>query len=302
MNIVGLQLDEHQQELVPFYSHEFRYRCLHAELNMEHSVTWHWHDALEFVHIVEGTAVFNLPQIDLILPEDSILIINSGVFHGAGNISPGDRVKYHTQMVSPEFLAGEAAGVIRAKYFDPVMRQASELPYHMITLEHPQHAQFKQLLEGSYDAAQGHDLMYELRIRQNLTQIWLLFIESTQNIWLNATPKNDVRSDRIKQMLSFIQENCTDKLTLDQIAESAGISTRECLRCFQSMLKMTPFEYLTDCRVRKAADMLANTSSSMLDIALDCGFSTPSYFCRMFKRQMGQSPSEYKRAHSRVKA
>ena len=297
----GITLDDRQQELVPFYSHEFRYRCLHSWLNTDRSVPWHWHDVLEFVHVVNGTAVFNLPQIDLTVSDDAILIINSGIYHAASVQTPGESVYYHTQMVSPEFLAGEAAGVIRAKYFDPVLRQAVELPYYLITPDMPLHARIKQLLEDAYEIAEQRDFLYELRIRQNLTQIWLLFIQATQSVWLNATPKNDVRGDRIKLMLSFIQENCTEKLTLDEIAASAGISTRECLRCFQSMLKMTPFEYLTDCRVRKAADMLSNTSSSMLDVALNCGFSTSSYFCRMFKRLMGQSPTEYKRLHSQVK-
>ena len=99
-------------------------------------------------------------------------------------------------------------------------------------------------------------------------------------------------------MLSYIQENCAEKLSLESIAASAGVSQRECLRCFQALLKTTPFEYLNDCRVRRAANMLTETTASITDIALNCGFGSASYFCRIFRRFMHASPSEYKRQHA----
>lgn len=293
----GIQLDDRQQEIIPYYSPDFQYRNPEAVLTPTRSVPWHWHRALEFVHIISGTCDFRLPQLNLTLPTDAIIIVNSEVFHACGTADANVPVYYHTHMINPDLLSGGLGNFIKNKYFDPIM-QCSELPYYMILPGAPMHAEAVRLFEEAFKACDDDDPLMELKIRQNLTQLWLMFIEDTQEIWRNSVPGNDFRSRRIKQMLAYIQENCAEKLTLEQIAASADVSTRECLRTFQTMLKMTPFEYLIDCRVRRAADRLLSTSDSILDIALSCGFSSASYFCRIFKKTTGQSPSEYKRANA----
>lgn len=289
-------VDDNKQQLLDFSSPEFMYQQASAAFTTPNTVIWHWHDALEFVHTLNGECVFHLPHQDILVPADSILLINSGINHSAGTIDPNVPVKFHNHLISPSLLSGDTGSTIKNKYFDPVT-SCHELPYYLILPESPRHALAKELFESAHKAAEQRDFFFELIVRQNLTQIWMMFIEDTRDIWHNATPVNDVRGERLKQMLAFVQRNCTEKLTLEQIAASAGISTRECSRCFQSILKMTPIEYLTDCRVRKAADMLQNTSQSIIEISYNCGFSTASYFCRIFKKVMGQSPSSYKRQH-----
>lgn len=291
----SLKMDERQQEIIQYYSRDFQYRNPEAILNAQRTVPWHWHRALEFVHVLTGGARFLLPQQEVLVPPDTILIINSEVSHAAVANDVNLPAQYHTHLVNPDLLSGGIGNFIKNKYFDPVM-QCSALPFYLITPDMPVHAESVRLFEEAFTAADNHDELMELKVRQNLTQLWLIFIEATQEIWRNATPGNDLRSQRIKQMLSYIQENSTEKITLEDIAGSAGISTRECLRTFQTMLKMTPFEYLIDCRVRRAADLLLNSTDSILDIALACGFSSSSYFCRIFKKNTGHSPSDYKRA------
>lgn len=293
-----LRLDERQQEIISFYSPEFQYHNPEAVLTRQRTVRWHWHPALEFVHVLEGDALFSLPHIEVIVPEGAILILNSEVSHSACALDSDVPAYYHTHMISAELLAGGVGSFIKTKFFDPIMR-CSELPYHLITKDMPIHAEACRLFEEAFHAADDKDYLMELKIRQNLTQLWLIFIEATRETWENYTPKNDYRSERIKLMLAFIQQNCTEKLTLEQIAASAGISTRECLRCFQTMLKTTPIEYLNECRVRRAADILQSGKSNMTEIALECGFSSASYFCRMFKKITGQSPTRYRNTYPR---
>lgn len=295
MENILFRLDDQQQELVHFYSPDFRHHWVCASLSAERSVPWHWHAALEFVHVIKGTAVFYLPQQNVVIPEDGIIIINSEIFHGAGAHNPLCPVEYHTHMAAPDLLSGGVGNAIKAQYFDPVIRQGIDLPYCLILPDSPLHPKAKELFENAYQAAIDRNLYSEFYIRQYLSELWMIFVRETETIWQNSTPKNDVRGERVKQMLTFIRENCTEKLTLEAIAARAGISTRECLRCFQSMLKMTPVEYLIDCRVRRAADMLQNTSESITNIAFSCGFSSTSYFCRTFKKLTGTSPREYKR-------
>lgn len=288
------RIDNNQQEILQEITWEFPYLNTGSELSATKRAPWHWHLAIELVYIDRGTALFKLPQCDLIVPQDSVLFINHEIFHAAESADPHQTVNYRCQLVNPEFFANGAGGLIKRKYIDPIIH-CSDLPYLLLEPGDPIHAESLALLRDSIAAADAQPELYEYRIHQNMTRFWMLLLQKTRDIWQNSTPKNDIRGQRIRQMLAFIRANSAEKLTLEQIADSAGISTRECLRTFQNALKMTPFEYLIECRVRRAADLLQNSSDSILSIALECGFSSNSCFCRIFKKITGLSPSEYKR-------
>lgn len=72
----------------------------------------------------------------------------------------------------------------------------------------------------------------EFQTRNLLSEIWLLLLEEIKDSDREHTVPNSVNQDRIFTMLSYIHENYNRKLTLEEIAASASVSKRECLRCF----------------------------------------------------------------------
>lgn len=294
-----LPVDDSNREIMEGYgySREFPYSNRQGTVSLVESVPWHWHPELEFAHVLTGHCVFHTPLGDVDAPADSMVFINSSVFHSV-DIHPSSALcEYHTHVISRGFLAGAPGEIIDTRYFAPVV-SCPELSGLAIHPDTPAHRRMISLAEEAFEQADGEEFLYELRVREKLAELWLLFVEETRPIWENSLRKNDVRNDRIRAMLSYIQENCAEKLSLEDIAASAGVSQRECLRCFQALLKTTPFEYLNDCRVRRAANMLTETTASITDIALSCGFGSASYFCRIFRRLMHATPSEYKRQHT----
>lgn len=291
-----LQVDANNREILQGFAQGLPYSNREGGFFNQQSVAWHWHPELEFAYIAAGACTFHTPTKDLFAPAGSMVFINSSVFHSATPYENDQTGYYHTHLINRSFLAGNSGEIIDARYFAPVLN-CPELPGAVIHPDSDAHRRMLTLAEEAYALADEGAFLYEVRVREKLTEMWLLFISETREIWENAPRKNDVRNDRIRTMLSYIQENCAEKLTLADIAASAGISQRECLRCFQTLLKTTPFEYLIDCRVRKAASMLAETSASITDIALSCGFGSASYFCRLFRRVMHTTPSEYKKLH-----
>ena len=69
------------------------------------------------------------------------------------------------------------------------------------------------------------------------------------------------------------------------------------LRCFKAQVGTTPYAYLLQVRLRAAAAMLHSSSRAITDIALACGFSSPSRFSDAFRRTYQCSPSAYRRGH-----
>ncbi|MDO4262103.1 MAG: AraC family transcriptional regulator [Eubacteriales bacterium] len=95
-------------------------------------------------------------------------------------------------------------------------------------------------------------------------------------------------------MLKWIEERLSHPLTVDEISGQVNICPRECQRIFSRYLHYTPMQYVQRRCILAAAEMLSSTDDPVTDIALACGFSSPSYFSKQFKALIGSSPTEYR--------
>ena len=92
-------------------------------------------------------------------------------------------------------------------------------------------------------------------------------------------------------MLAYIHEKHPEKLTLEDIAGAAAISTRACLRCFRVSIRQSPMEYLIGYRIRAARKLLETTDLPVTEIAMRCGFNSPSYFSKQFRQICAMTPN-----------
>ena len=136
---------------------------------------------------------------------------------------------------------------------------------------------------------------FELRVRSLFSELW-----ETVYSWAMEGREEDSAFDseedeRIKKMLSMIRENYSEKITAAMLADAVHISERECYRVFRKILGITPGEFLVSIRLQKAQELLWNTDQSILEIALETGFGTGSYFCKIFKENHHITPNQYRR-------
>lgn len=110
-------------------------------------------------------------------------------------------------------------------------------------------------------------------------------------------------SELITKALNYIKaENKKSDITIDDIATHAGFSTDYFNRVFFAHTGFNIMEYVRFSRLKKAAHLLRQTNSDILDIALDCGYEAHESFSRAFKNQYGISPSEYRKKYEKVEA
>ena len=84
-------------------------------------------------------------------------------------------------------------------------------------------------------------------------------------------------------------------ITLNALARSCELSTRHFTRAFRQSTGMAPYQWLQHRRLEKAKQLLENSSASLSDIALDCGFADQSHFTRTFSRAVGVTPGAWRR-------
>ena len=98
----------------------------------------------------------------------------------------------------------------------------------------------------------------------------------------------------IERILDAINQNMDNtEYTVDQLAREIGMSRANFYKKMQSMLGITPNEFLRNVRLKHAAHLLAETNYPVNQISLMVGFLTPRYFSQCFKKMFGVLPSEY---------
>ena len=94
-------------------------------------------------------------------------------------------------------------------------------------------------------------------------------------------------------MQDFIERHVTEPITLHMLAEAAGYSPWHAARVFKDMTGKTPFEYIRELRLSRAAVRLMNEETRIIDVALDFVFDSHEGFTRAFSRQFGISPRAF---------
>ena len=101
---------------------------------------------------------------------------------------------------------------------------------------------------------------------------------------------------KIEPAVKYIQENFpSGELTIDLLAQIAGISVRYLSQEFVKCFKLSPKQYIIKQQLSLARKLLLDSEHSVLEIAINCGFQNEYYFSKLFKEKIGESPSLYRK-------
>ena len=100
---------------------------------------------------------------------------------------------------------------------------------------------------------------------------------------------------KLHRLEEHIAANLSKPLTLEGLAALAGLERHHFLRAFKASTGQTPHRYVMQRRLAAAALALARGTSSVNELARDCGFATASHLCHAFRRQFGRSPTTLRR-------
>jgi AraC family transcriptional regulator len=101
----------------------------------------------------------------------------------------------------------------------------------------------------------------------------------------------------LQRVLDRMKADLASDLDLNTLAAESGYSRSHFLRTFRAAMGCSPHQCLTRLRVERAKTFLREDSISLIDIALDCGFSSHAHFSNTFRQIVGATPSEYRRIH-----
>ena len=124
-----------------------------------------------------------------------------------------------------------------------------------------------------------------------LYNVYSAILKNSKQGYLGKSKENEIEDAK-----RFIDKNFANPaLSLEELAKSMGISDVYFRRLFKTKYKTTPSQYLLSVRLKNARMLMKYSFISVVDCALQSGFSSSQYFCRIFKREFGITPGKYKK-------
>jgi len=103
---------------------------------------------------------------------------------------------------------------------------------------------------------------------------------------------------QVRRVIDYIEANLAARIEAKDLPSLVNLSTSHFFRAFKISVGVPPHQYITQRRVDRVLDMLRMTNVPLLQIAVECGLRDQSHLCRVFRRVVGQSPNDWRRANT----
>lgn len=268
----------------------------HTERSLTGTTSWnHWHDELECLTILDGTLDFQLNESVISLQKGSTLIVLPGAIHR--NLPKPEDTVFMRILANPALLTANEE--IREKLVRPLLQNASR--------------EYFYIPAGSDDAPKVQRLLRELQASKDskepaapfrtvaLIHMLLYYLYRSFPPMLNALPQPSF-SDRAvqKDMVHFIYEHYQEKITLADISAAGKVSRSKCCSLFKIYMGSSPIDFVNDYRLEVSRSLLQYTDTSVADIAFNCGFTSQSYFTKLFSRTFHMTPTEFRNSTKKI--
>ncbi len=251
----------------------------------------HWHTPFELIMPTEGTYRVLCGGIDRTLQEGDIILICPGVVHELFAPPKGVRIIFQPSLSQ-----------IDLKELDIIVSIIT--PAILITPdEHPQiHDRIRRLMleirdEYLSSSPYAESFIYS-KFLEILVYVGRYYAEIARN---NFEAKNSKQKEYMEKFLficNYINEHFAENLTLEDVASLAGFSKYHFTRLFRQYADTSFYKYLNQKRIAHAKNLLINQNLSVIEVALQSGFSNPSSFLRMFKLSTGCTPTEFRKMYA----
>ncbi|WP_455616581.1 AraC family transcriptional regulator [Eisenbergiella sp.] len=247
----------------------------------------HWHEDLQFIYVLDGEIEIKTLDTSVQVNKSSGIFINKNVIH----IVKKSHFCHYKSFIFPDyflkFYFGSPGEVLVNRIVDK-----EDLSIYCFPKEAEWSKSILSILFKLADLENRKTEFYSYEVLCLLSALWL---EVCRNIQAPNENTVTVTGARMQKFLQYINEHYGEVISLDQLAGSANVSKSECLRCFKASMQTTPYKYLTEYRLSKAAELLKNTDEQIGNIAESVGFRQISHFGKCFKEKTGLSPRDYRK-------
>ncbi|MDO4294358.1 MAG: AraC family transcriptional regulator [Eubacteriales bacterium] len=247
----------------------------------------HWHEDLQFIFVLTGSIEVRTLDTSVQIRAGEGIFINKNVVH---NVVRRPENCHYNSFLFPscflEFYAGSPA-----KDFVDSITTNEQLTFIHFTAALDWHREITDQLRQLSQLEKNKTELYVYEVLVRLSSLWLTM---RKHVILPRKQRESIVHLRMQKILRFIEAHYSEDISLADLSICANISKSECSRCFKLSMNTTPYKYLTEYRLSKAAQLLKKTDEPIGNIAAAVGFHQMSHFGKCFREKTGCSPKAYR--------
>ena len=144
--------------------------------------------------------------------------------------------------------------------------------------------------------ADDHDEQLANAVADQLIYSSIRTDQDTQR--LSVPTRIGVRHPKLSQVIQIMEQNIEEPISPSILAKDVGMSTRQLERLFRRYLNRSPKRYYMELRLQKARNLLMQTDMSVINVALACGFASPSHFSKCYRAHYDTTPYRERGTHA----
>lgn len=262
-------------------------------------VPLHWHKELQLCLILTGRVRFSINQKEVEAGAGDVIFINSQVIHSATSISNDEEeASYCCINFAYEMVGGFHGSLMERNFVLPFLR--NEQNDFLLISEKSEEGLLEEISSKMLHIRKLFKETEPERYFDIFAELVLIWKELVR--WLHKT--EDQPSTRrpedyetSRKVISYIEKNLGEKLTLDLIAKEVCLSKWECSRRFKRIAGESVWSYLISARMAKAVELLLYSRKSVERIGFEVGFPNVNPFIRQFKKEFRTTPGQFRKNH-----
>lgn len=262
-------------------------------------VPLHWHKELQLCLILTGRVRFSINQKEVEAGAGDVIFINSQVIHSATSISNDEEeASYCCINFAYEMVGGFHGSLMERNFVLPFLR--NEQNDYLLISEKSEEGLLEEISSKMLHIRKLFKETEPERYFDIFAELVLIWKELAR--WLHKT--EDQPSTRrpedyetSREVISYIEKNLGEKLTLDLIAKEVCLSKWECSRRFKRIAGESVWSYLISARMAKAVELLLYSRKSVERIGFEVGFPNVNLFIRQFKKEFRTTPGQFRKNH-----
>ena len=250
--------------------------------NLRYVMPIHWHREFEIIRVIDGEFTAFVDNTEYKLIKGDVLLVECGCLHRG---EPENCI-YECVVFDVNMLIRHPNGTV-----DKIMSALADSELEMFR-KVSRNTNAHKCASELFDTLKEKSKYYEFRVYGTLYE---LFAELCFDGYFTEQKKNlhTRQTKALVDLISWLQSNFTEAVNLEHLSQISGFSKKYLCRVFKEYTSKTVVEYINELRIENAC--LEMKSKSITESAYDSGFNDLSYFCKVFKKQIGLTPGEYKK-------
>lgn len=263
------------------------------EFDDKHCLPASYHEHFEIVYFYEGAGRFTVANQDFIVEQGDLFLVRNAEYHVLNTCSRNP-LKVICMYFMPHLIYTPGSIALDFEYLKPFYRPV-EAKYRKVSAKSLQNQDVVSVIQNITWEIQTRSEHYPLAAKAHFLQILLAVARQFVQAASEQIVHDQQSIARLKNVLTYLRQHYHEKITLAEVADIAYMSPCYFSKFFKLATGSTFTEYLLKLRVDHAKELLINSDQSITEIAFHVGFSSHSYFDRVFQRMTEVSPRSYRK-------